>query len=465
MGRNGRCCSLRIRANHTIQNVIQLYCDQEGGSPQHMRLMMRGKMLQNHKTVAEYGIDTGSNLTIICRVSGGGSPNVQARKEEEKKRSVEDEITQAIQQIKLNPQSSRANIFRLAKQTYRQQQSPVVVDRTNALQDIKQNAAHYKNVALPLTLAIDKDIDTWNEQQFKRNFARKFNIPIECIHVLSVRAGSIIADLKLETHSSGNKLLIPIETLADNITNAKAKKALVEFGIFAMEFKEPTAGFNCLKQRVILNPQWNRAYGQGHTTWSGALNDGKSRGGEPYFCPSGWKRFAIQFSETAYDFAGKYDNYKWPIAYHGTKFDFSMMITLSGLKTTGGDHGVGVYMSPSIRYVSHPRYCRPHKLDLSQATQKEWSADQLKEFRKYDGKWIQCAFACRVKPGSFKKAKETMSYWTDFPSQNGQFDNIDVTTIEWLVGGNHGDIIGSDKILIYGVMIRASDKCQKGYEQ
>lgn len=44
-----------------------------------------------------------------------------------------------------------------------------------------------------------------------------------------------------------------------------------------------------------LNPKWNKTYGVGvgGTNWNGAINDGRLRGGMPYFCPKGWARFAL----------------------------------------------------------------------------------------------------------------------------------------------------------------------------
>eukprot|EP01083_Nonionella_stella_P079288 217423_1 len=161
--------------------------------------------------------------------------------------------------------------------------------------------------------------------------------------------------MKLETHKGGEKLLISIECIAERISTEKAKKSLVEFGIFAMEFGKVTAGDAPLKQRVIMNPRWNREYGSGHTHWEGPNpNDGKSRGNEPYFCPSGWKRFSVQFTTTPFDFDNVYDY--WPVAYHGTKFDYCMAITLKGLMASNkcAVWGSGVYLSPSIKYVSHP---------------------------------------------------------------------------------------------------------------
>jgi len=354
-------------------------------------------------------------------------------------------------------QQSMDGIFEFAKKIYKEQESPVIIDQNKVLQDVQQNAANYKNVALPLTLGQDRAFETWDEEQFKREFSRKFDIPIECIQIASVKAGSTIIDLRLTTHATGTKMRIPIECIAENISTNKARKEMAEFGIFAMEFREPEEAFKHLQKRVIMNPRWNREYGtgQGQTCWKGALNDGKSRGGEPYFCPSGWKRYAVQFSEVAYDFDNVYDD--WPIAYHGTTFDAHMLITLSGLKCSENKpgracHGTGVYLSPSIKYVAHPRYCPPVRLNLSKTKQAEWSAENLKEWRKYHKKWIQCAFACRVKPGSYTKHRETMGL-----GQQGTFDGVDKREIEWLVPGKPGEIIGSEKILIYGYMIKVSD--------
>jgi len=432
------------------------------------RVVVMGNMLSDHdeyRTLAELGFRPDISVHVVPVLMGGGGGGddnaVENVESDEKQSEMLSEINRELAAIKRGRVESRAKVYRLAKRTYRAQGKPVVVDADDTLRKIKNNASNYRNVALPVTLAVDKDFSSWDEGAFKRDFARRFSIPEECIEVVSVRAGSVIIDTKLHTHTSGNKLVIPIECIAENISTDAAKKALVEFGIFAMEFGEPVAGFDCLKQRVIMNPQWNRVYGQGHTHWTGPLNDGKSRGGEPYYCPNGWQRFAVQFEETAYDFANVYD--QWPIAYHGTKFNVHMMITLSGLKASGGGgghavHGEGVYLSPSIKYVSHPRYCEPYKMDLSKAQQASWTAQQLDLFSKYNGKWIQCAFACRVKPGCFRKCRQTMQLGND-----GTFDNIDKRTIEWIIPGKQGELIGPDKILIYGFMIKASDSKPTGY--
>ena len=119
-----------------------------------------------------------------------------------------------------------------------------------------------------------------------------------------------------------------------------------------------------------------------------------------------------------------------------------------------GFHGstAGVVLSPSIKYCSHPRYSKPVKLDLNESRQRAWTSKFIDEFGKYDGKWVQCAFMCRVKPGSYEKFRETIGL-----GHNGKFDNIDKNEIEWVVNGNQGQIIGPEKILIYGIMIRTRD--------
>ena len=219
-----------------------------------------------------------------------------------------------------------------------------------------------------------------------------------------------------------------------------------------MEFDLPEPGFCKMQNRIIMNPRWNKVYGKGNVYWEGANDDGKSRGGEPYYCPVGWKRFSVQFKETAYDFDGKYDN--WPIAYHGTGFDCHMLIALTGLMCTdnGKGHGPGVYLSPSIKYVGHPRYAKPKYFTIQNAKRAGWGGGQIDEFRKYDKKWIQCAFAVRVKPSAFRKHRQTMGL-----GNSGKFDNIPKSEIEWVVHGKVGDIVEDDRIIIYGFMIKVSD--------
>ena len=67
-------------------------------------------------------------------------------------------------------------------------------------------------------------------------------------------------------------------------------------------------------------------------------------------------------------------------------------------------------------------------MDSRKAKEADWSDEQINEFKKYDGRYIQCVFMCRVTPGSYRKCRETMGLGID-----GKFDNIDKREIEWVV--------------------------------
>ena len=139
------------------------------------------------------------------------------------------------------------------------------------------------------------------------------------------------------------------------------------------------------------------------------------------------------------------------------------MITLSGLRASGGPrhqcvHGEGVYLSPSIKYVAHPRYAQAIKLDLNKAEQRKHAMKYADLYHKYHGKWVQLVLACRVKPGSYRKCRETMGLGTGFMNF-GTFDEGKYykSQIEWIIPEKRGNIVGSDRLLIYGYMIKISD--------
>ncbi|CAF5149723.1 unnamed protein product, partial [Rotaria sp. Silwood1] len=81
------------------------------------------------------------------------------------------------------------------------------------------------------------------------------------------------------------------------------------------------------RNAIKLHPEWNLTYAKGHTYWEGALNDGIDRGNQPYYCPVGWKRYALYVTD---HFPEKFKG--WCKCYHGTKFSYGLSILLCGLK-------------------------------------------------------------------------------------------------------------------------------------
>ncbi|CAF1205951.1 unnamed protein product [Didymodactylos carnosus] len=184
----------------------------------------------------------------------------------------------------------------------------------------------------------------------------------------------------------------------------------------------------------------NRVYGIGYTYWKGALDDGKDRGGLPYYCPVGWERHSLWVTE---NFEKKFNG--WCICYHGTKFLCGLSILLSGLKkVTRNEHGSGI--CSSIIYVSHPRYAEIKQVE---------SPGRRKFFK--SSQFVQFVLECRVHPDSiWKKAAETLK------SKDTVIDpNIPNNNIEWIIGSQNTNLIDfNDKdalIICTGLMIRVTD--------
>ena len=90
----------------------------------------------------------------------------------------------------------------------------------------------------------------------------------------------------------------------------------------------------------------------------------KMHGGEAYYAPLGWHRWAVDMGVSGEEFNRKYA--KWPVAFHGTKqtvigaiLERGLRMSMSGcfLDQLGWDGCV--YVSPSLVYCSHPRYAQP----------------------------------------------------------------------------------------------------------
>jgi len=198
--------------------------------------------------------------------------------------------------------------------------------------------------------------------------------------------------------------------------------------------------------RHAMNPAFNRIYSlQGadeaegfiSTYFPGALD----RGGEPYFCPNGWRRYAIDVGMTAKQFECSYG--KWHVAYHGTEGHIAMAILLSGLKASGEgcfkETGKGViYLSSSIEYSGHPRYARVWKVK---------------------GKYVQMVLQVRVQGTLvFRKKRGTLP--GAFPMNVGIDHNYkDNNELEWVISWPPGSYMTSNNgILVYGLMLRVTDE-------
>ncbi|CAF4929063.1 unnamed protein product, partial [Rotaria sp. Silwood1] len=196
------------------------------------------------------------------------------------------------------------------------------------------------------------------------------------------------------------------------------------------------------RDEISLHPQWNRIYDEGHSYWNGALQDNRDRGNHAYFCPIGWKRHSLHVTD---NFDGKFKG--WCVCYHGTKFAYGLSILLSGLKSANAiEHGSGIYVSPSIIYVAHPRYSEIKRIE---------SSDQEKFFKK--GQYIQFVLQCRVHPDSIK----TIAHETLDASKTTIDSNINNDVIEWVIGIKNNDIIDFNdpnaSIICSGLMIRVTD--------
>mmetsp|Transcript_41172 Transcript_41172/g.74389 ORF Transcript_41172/g.74389 Transcript_41172/m.74389 type:complete len:416 (+) Transcript_41172:58-1305(+) len=130
----------------------------------------------------------------------------------------------------------------------------------------------------------------------------------------------------------------------------------------------------------------------------GMRDDGRarSRGGNPYWLPIGWKRFAVNLR-------GKYpgdmqwmkeDESGWAVAYHGTSGDSLPGILSSGFRVGSRQKfaktaGTGIYCTPFIDVAQH--YSKP---------------------KEQDGHYVQIVLQLRVKPSAIKPVKDPKA--TDF---------------------------------------------------
>ncbi|CAF0800059.1 unnamed protein product [Didymodactylos carnosus] len=323
------------------------------------------------------------------------------------------------------------------KQYYRVTRMPLV----SISDGILSNNLQLTSAALKF--AIDEDYNEFNIQEFLNKVCNILNINISDIDIRKIQEGCIVLELEFWKNIGAAIKRIKIQALYHSLTD----KLLEEMGklkVFFMFMGDIVSFANTqrFRKQIKLHLQWNRIYGIGHTYWNGALQDGQDRGPHPYYCPAGWKRYALHVSEN-YD-----EKFKgWCFCYHGTKFAYGLSILLSGLKpATATAHGQGIYASLSIVYVCHPRYSEVKKIE---------SSEQNNFFRR--GKYVQFVLQCRVHPSNIKRIRqETLG------AGNTIIDpNVKNNIIEWVVDTKGKDIADFNDpdatIVCTGLMLRVTD--------
>lgn len=180
-----------------------------------------------------------------------------------------------------------------------------------------------------------------------------------------------------------------------------------------------------------------------HMSWVGELKG--TSDGCGYFCPSGWRRFSLDASESLKSAAASclgtsnekafFSNSS--IMYHGTSGKNVLSIIKDGFRPNECQHGVkAVYLSPSIRYTAHPRYAKVYK--------------------SCDGHYFQIALEVRVHNELVKSFKgETMQVNNDFQIDPNFRDN---NGMEFLFEHNGPRATGQDGLVVTGIMMRCAGK-------
>jgi len=264
------------------------------------------------------------------------------------------------------------------------------------------------------------------KQQFKQEVAQQMNVRPEDVTILSIQRGSTL-------------IMWVIDPLANN--PAPTTTPLL-YSKFDRGYHHPEGAF------------WA---GDSSTNGRGIrTNVPLIRGGDPYWCPLGWKRFAVFV-----DGVGAHPNEVshtqlptgWAVAYHGTKattapdptqppkmLDIPQLILKNGFKLSAGGcwmpphWGGALYTTPSIEYAGADRYAEPYVLG---------------------NQWYQLVFQLKVnkngatlKGDHFIEAAETLRGW-DYDH------NWDKNKLEWLFRD-------TSDVKVCGMMIRKGNVADLG---
>lgn len=184
--------------------------------------------------------------------------------------------------------------------------------------------------------------------------------------------------------------------------------------------------FSYSKMGGLLAGAW-RAF-----SLKGAMHYGE-RFGVTYYKPKGWIRHRIKLDDA------KWSEVKsWPLVYHGTTKTSAAEILFSGLKKpelkanahgqAGSPDGRSIYVSPSIYLASFPIYTPLVKIE--------------------HGLWSQCVLQCKVRPGSYKVQRSTLSHSNHWPRELRMDPNFRSNEeLEFLVQS-------AEDVVVIGLMFR-----------
>jgi hypothetical protein len=171
------------------------------------------------------------------------------------------------------------------------------------------------------------------------------------------------------------------------------------------------------------------------THFEGSIN----HGGEPYYCPNGWRRWAVNIGLTAEQFTNKYDD--WAVAYHGTHPENSLDVLRNGFRAFEGcflgTNETGIYLSPSIEYCGHPRYATIYSAN---------------------GCFVQTVLQVRINPKLISiRGPGTLP--GAFANDSQIDPNMPNSMLEWVVRWPEDEYMdASDGLVVYGFMMRITDK-------
>ena len=68
---NGKTIAVDVDSSDSVESVKQMMQDREGVPVEQMRLVYGGKQLEDGRSLADYDIQSESNISLILRVRGG----------------------------------------------------------------------------------------------------------------------------------------------------------------------------------------------------------------------------------------------------------------------------------------------------------------------------------------------------------------------------------------------------------